>query len=573
MAPTDRIVALEEAPAGPRWGEDGLGAGAGTAARRDDDPRERALQILLQVVESMTTAGGVRSALNRLASLALQATGADRCGIFVRDPSGRARLLPAAGASRVGDDLDEQWRKFRAMEPIDVEADASRLTLWQAPRVVTLNDAGTSSLIPETWKRIWGSKSVAIASLRAGGESHGILAVDYVGERHVFTPSEARLLEAIARGAGAALAQARMRETLEARLRAIEAMHRLSDVVVRTSDLKAVLASLNSSVCREIGVECLRATFNDPALIALLRLKRPDAAEIAMLRRWRSEGSSGPQVVDGRIVVPIPIAGRIAGVLWMRAADGPDPGILEFAEAIAGGLGEVALKAKLRRTAERRAQELAVAGERERIARDLHDTVGQTFYGIGLKLQEMMADVADTEVLGKLSQLRGLAARAVSDVRSAVYALSFLHVRASGLVPSLRELVQQFGRATVVNAEFRAERRIPRLPKETESALFRMAHEALVNVDRHARATGVVVSLTASNGSVELSIRDDGVGLDQRQVADWQSAAHFGMRTMARAIEQAGGDFTVAPALPRGLLIKGTVPVRAVARPDRSERP
>jgi signal transduction histidine kinase len=413
---------------------------------------------------------------------------------------------------------------------------------------------------------MWESKSVAFASLRVGNESYGVLAVDYVEERHVFTPSEARLLDAVARAAGAALAQARLRETLEARLRAIEAMHRLSDVVVRTSDLKAVLISLNSGVCRQIGVECLRVTFSDPILTSLLRLKRPNQEENALLRVWRSGEAAERQAVNGSMAIPVPIAGRTAGVLWMRVPADLDPGMIEFAEAIASGLGEVAFKAKLRRTAERRNQELAVAGERERIARDLHDTVGQTFYGIGLKLQEIMADVPDENLLGKLAHLRSLAARAVYDVRSAVYALSFLHVRATGLVPSLRELVEQFGRATGVTAEFRIERGVPRLSREAQSALFRMAHEALVNVERHARATGVIVTLAAMDGTVELSIRDDGVGLDQRQAADWQSAAHFGMRTMARAVEQAGGYFSVAPASPRGLLIRGVIPMKPIKR-------
>jgi signal transduction histidine kinase len=150
-----------------------------------------------------------------------------------------------------------------------------------------------------------------------------------------------------------------------------------------------------------------------------------------------------------------------------------------------------------------------------------------------------------------------------------VYALSFLHVKASGLVPSLRALARQFTATWDVPAELRVEGRIPALPDEVESALYRVAHEALVNVERHARATGVLLALRGLPDAVELCIRDDGVGLDQRQAADWRSAAHFGMRSMARAVEQAGGRFDAGPGRPRGLTIRARVPMRVPAGKTR----
>lgn len=217
-------------------------------------------------------------------------------------------------------------------------------------------------------------------------------------------------------------------------------------------------------------------------------------------------------------------------------------------------------------TMERCAQEPAVAADRERIARDLHDTVGQTLYAIGLALQDVLCDVTDPALARRLEPLRALASQGVADMRSAVYALSFLHVRESGFVPSLRTLALQFRQSTGVEAHFRVHGDLPRLPEEVESALYRMAHEALVNVERHARATGVVISLSALDAAVELSIRDDGVGLDQRQAADWQSFSHFGLRTVARSIEAVGGRFAIVSIHPRGVHAYARVPLRAARR-------
>lgn len=690
---------------------------------------KRAVEILLEVAESMTGADGERAALNRLASLALRATGADRCAIFVRDRRGVKRLLPAAGASRLGDPA-ELREKFRSMEPIDVGGDPRRVSLWEAPRTVTLDDAGSSPLVPESWRRAWGSKSVAFTDLRAGGEAYGLLAVDYVERWHTFTPEEASLLDAIAGAAGVALrsarlvdqlqrgvtvekrlsecaaallsgrslaevldlvadrfvsllpgascsinllspdqtsfapaafrgvaprlpevrvndlppsevsqirqiwerdphftvvipdvrayegwldvippeigtgmlvplpdgaqilgfvavgrerdsftedeirlaaafagqaaiavARARLTDALHVRLKVIEALHRLSDAVVRTSDLKAMLAALNREICADVGVECVRVCFADPELTTLLRVPRANQRELAMMRSWVHGRPPEPSRDGGELAMPITMEGRAGGILWVRFRAPLDPTAMELVQAVASGLSEVAYKAKLRRTIERRSQELAIAAERERIARDLHDTVGQTLYGIGLKLQDVLHQVRDPDLAAKLADLRALSARGVADMRSAVYALSFLHVRARGFLPSLRALVRQFTRATGVDAEFRLEGRAPQLSEEVESALYRMVHEALVNVDRHARATGVVVALETRNGRLELTVRDDGVGLEQRQAADWQSAAHFGMRMMRKSVAEVGGRLIVSRAEPRGLLIRAVIPL------------
>jgi signal transduction histidine kinase len=239
-----------------------------------------------------------------------------------------------------------------------------------------------------------------------------------------------------------------------------------------------------------------------------------------------------------------------------------DAGRADLVRAIASGIGEVAWKAKLRKVSERRTLELAVSADRERIARDLHDTVGQTLYGIGLQLQDVICDVEDPAIAARLEGLRGLASQSVADVRSAVFALSFVQVREQGLIPSLRKLVDEFTSSTGIPAEFRLNG-VQRVPQEVSQGLYRVVHEALANVERHARATGVVVSLDRTTGGLELRIRDDGVGLDQRQVRDWQSSAHFGMRLMARSIEEIGGTFRVAQARPRGIEIRAQVPVRA----------
>ncbi|MGH2794187.1 MAG: GAF domain-containing sensor histidine kinase [Actinomycetota bacterium] len=512
-------------------------------------------------MDAMTSIDGVDAALGRLAWLALRETEAERCAIFVAGARGDLVLHPRAGASSAGD-LAELWARFRGMGPLHLTGPLQRHIERHGGIAFAIEDGTSSELLPDDWRRVWKPTSLALAPMRADGDLLGLLVVDHIGLSRPFGREHVKLLEAIATAAGTALRGAILVEQLQTRVRLAESLHRVSDAVLGTSDLKAALATINRDVGAGIGAECVRLGFADPALAELLRVPKATDDERAIIAAWRR--TSKPAAVwsglEGRF--PVAMGRRAAGVLSVRARHELDASALEVVQAIAAGLGEVTLKAKLRRTADRRAQELAVAADRERIARDLHDTVGQTLYGIGLKLQDVLTEVDDPELSAKLQEVRESAAIGVADVRSAVYALSVLHMRERGLVPSLRSLTRRFSLATGVGTELRVPERLPTLDEDVAGGLYRVAHEALVNVERHARATGVVVSLVVRDDHLELVIRDDGVGISRRDGAGWQSSAHFGLRSMARSMEEIGGRFDVVRARPRGIVIRARAPVR-----------
>jgi signal transduction histidine kinase len=433
-------------------------------------------------------------------------------------------------------------------------------------RQIWMRDPGYPIVIPDLAERRGWERFIPpeigtgmLLPLSDGRAVHGFIALGR--ESEPFSADELAIAVAFADRVGFAFTQARLTDALQLRVNLTEALYRLSDAVVRTSDLKAALAALNRDVCAELGVECVRLTFRDAAFAKALRLPPPSRSELAMIKAWGGKGGNETSPEGNELAVPVPMNNRTTGVLWVRSEEF-DAGRIEFARAVAVGLGEVAQKAKLRRTAEERARQLAVAAERERLAHDLHDAVGQTFYGMGMKLQDLVREVEGGPLAARLESLRELAALGVADVRSAVDALSAMHLRALGFLPSIRALARQFTLATSVPAELRLAETNLSLPPEVESALYRTLHEALVNVHRHARATGVVISLRRGPKILELMVRDDGVGLDQRQVADWRSAAHFGMRRMAKSIEEVGGRFKATAAHPRGLLVHAVVPLK-----------
>jgi signal transduction histidine kinase len=391
-----------------------------------------------------------------------------------------------------------------------------------------------------------------------------------VHRRESFTPEEIEIAEAFAAQAEIAMDEAALRDELSVRASVIEALHWLSKAILGRTDLRAALLKLNKGVLAEMGLECRSVTFSDPTLCADLDVAEPSREEELLLKSWRRLGAFdlGDLNAHGELCVPVRMSGRIAGVLRLktsrsRPADG------QFIQSLADGIGDIAFKAKLRRRAERRTAEVSVARERDRIGRDLHDTLGQLFYGLCLKSQRCLTLDLDEPrarqiLIREMEEIGRLSSEGIRDVRAAVYSLAFLQVRAQGFVRALHELSEEFIRSAGIPAQIRVRgSQDSRLPADVESALYRVAHEALVNVDRHARATGVMVELNTQRDFVELIVRDDGVGLDQRQVSHWRSAAHFGVRMMMRSIHELGGTLRVEPAAPRGLMIVARLPLRS----------
>jgi two-component system sensor histidine kinase UhpB len=158
--------------------------------------------------------------------------------------------------------------------------------------------------------------------------------------------------------------------------------------------------------------------------------------------------------------------------------------------------------------------------------------------------------------------LRDLAAQTLDEVRKLALELRPSVLDDLGLVAALRQYVRSTeersglaAQLTVVGFDESADER---LPAQVETALFRIAQEALTNAIRHARASSVQVRLRRAPGSVTLEVRDDGVGLGAAPSQDGEHLGMFGMRERARLL---GGTFVATPVSPRGTLVQASVPL------------
>jgi two-component system sensor histidine kinase UhpB len=150
-------------------------------------------------------------------------------------------------------------------------------------------------------------------------------------------------------------------------------------------------------------------------------------------------------------------------------------------------------------------------GERTRVARELHDEVGQTLTAMMLQIESLAAKMPE-DLRDELDELRETARLGATDVRRIAVRLRPEALEDLGLQSALSALVTSFGE----HAKLRIDRRLQRvdaLSEEQELVIYRVAQEALTNVARHARASHVELSLEQASGVVTLRVRDDGRGL------------------------------------------------------------
>jgi signal transduction histidine kinase len=186
--------------------------------------------------------------------------------------------------------------------------------------------------------------------------------------------------------------------------------------------------------------------------------------------------------------------------------------------------------------------------ERRRVARDLHDGLGQDLAGLafGLEAVERLGGNPLEPLRAHLRQLRAQIAETTNRVYDMIFALRPSTLDDLGLAPALRAHAERALKDTGVKFELEASGLTRRLPPEIETALFRAFQEALHNVARHAQASHVRLSLAAPDGHFEGEIVDDGCGFDVDAIQpNEHSPRGLGLLGMQERVTQCGGTLVI----------------------------
>lgn len=204
------------------------------------------------------------------------------------------------------------------------------------------------------------------------------------------------------------------------------------------------------------------------------------------------------------------------------------------------------------------AQELASLQERQRLARELHDSVSQALYGIGLgahTAQETL--VCDPEqARASLAYVIALTEAGLAEMRALIFELRPESLEMEGLVAALTKQVAVLETRyhMSVDVSLGAE---PDLSLELKRVLYRIAQEALHNIVKHARASTVAIQLAQMDNEICLQVRDNGRGFNPAG----PFPGHFGIRSMQERAMKMGGIFTIESAPEQGTSIAVRMPV------------
>jgi signal transduction histidine kinase len=203
------------------------------------------------------------------------------------------------------------------------------------------------------------------------------------------------------------------------------------------------------------------------------------------------------------------------------------------------------------------AQELAAVEERQKLARELHDSVSQALYGIalGLHTARIQLDRDLAELPDSLDYLLSLAEAALAEMRGLIFELRPESLETEGLVAALSKQAAavQARHEVLVHTDLCEE---PTLPLRAKQELYRIAQEALQNTVKHAHAHSVDLALHQTAGDIILAVRDDGVGFDPLGAFP----GHLGLRSMRERVTHLGGTLRIESAPSQGTRIVAHIP-------------
>ncbi|MCB9418189.1 MAG: sensor histidine kinase [Ardenticatenaceae bacterium] len=189
-------------------------------------------------------------------------------------------------------------------------------------------------------------------------------------------------------------------------------------------------------------------------------------------------------------------------------------------------------------------EDLTISRERNRLARELHDTLAHTLSGLAVQLETTQAywDVEPKTARELLAKSLASTRSGLNETRRALKALRASPIDDLGLLLALQKLAQSAAERGKLSLSLSLPEQIPSLAPDVEQCLYRIAQESLENVVYHANAQTLLVQLTISEEIIRLKVEDDGLGFDMKQ---HQKTGHYGLAGMRERAQAVGGELAI----------------------------
>lgn len=441
-------------------------------------------------------------------------------------------------------------------------------------------------------------RSYLVVPLRSGGAVIGTLNVGS-SRPNAFAYEDVDLLEAIAAQVGGPITSARL--YAESQRLAAQVQRRAEQLAVLNTIARAATATLDQTYSLPEVTAQIRNGFGyyhvDLFLVdeetneLVLAAAAGDLPQVPLgYRQHMNLGLVGRAARSGRVlrvddvrmepdylsiaergttraelVVPIVANGRPLGLINLEAPDvgafnDEDVAVLEtVADVLAGALENARLY--------QRAQAAAVFEERNRLARELHDSVTQQLFSMTLTAQAARAQLSKNpqRAAAQLERLQETATAALAEMRALIFQLRPPALRDHGLVAALQQHAQAMARREGIGITLNVVGD-DRLARGIEQPLYRIVQEALNNVFKHANAQNVAITLEFGSERVRLQITDDGHGFDPAATLSGDGR-QLGVLSMRERAAEIGGTMEIRSSIGGGTEVTVVVPRAAQAPP------
>src|SRR6059036_1869614 len=265
--------------------------------------------------------------------------------------------------------------------------------------------------------------------------------------------------------------------------------------------------------------------------------------------------------------IPTLVGGRVRGFIGIRHGDRPPyrPEEIELAQALAH-LAMLAIQ--LNEFAEK-SRQAAVLDERNRMARDIHDTLAQGFTGVIVQLEALEDAIAccrRKEANEHLQRASELARRSLNEARRSVHALRPQALQGRNFWEALKGIIKNTTAGTALHTTFNLRGKMRHLPLAWQENLLHIGQEALTNALKYAHSRNFETRLTFNTKELRLELRDDGDGFKVKDRHDG-----FGLAGMRERVEQMGGKLKISSARGKGTDVLVTLPFNDQATSPRND--
>lgn len=566
--------------------------------------RTRELATLLEVSESVTSTLELQALLDVILDQARRVIDYDRA-TFVLLEAGHLEIVAVRGFGDLAPPADQQ-----PAGPVRLEGGrgAYLRSVLADGQTVIIDDIHGESSVGRRFQQAWYDDAdepvYRIDIVRSWMAVPVIIRRQAIGlmvmsktEPAFFGRHDAEIAEALARHAGIAIENARLFGNVQERTHELTTLLDASQALASTLDLESLfevaldhLESVvpclgcsigifeNDAVVTKASHLAPGRTTGDAALGVPLPLSRmgplpgkilagktvgidditSDTEEAHWFRQAVGDllTDDSKRFIRSWMAVPIQHTNRVVGMISV-STDQPGfytPEHARLASSVATHIALAIENAQLYK----QAQQLAATEERQRLARELHDSVSQALYGIALgasTAQDLIEGDAQSALRKPLEYVLSLAEAGLAEMRALIFELRPGSLQEEGLVAAVTKQVEAMRARYGLNVTWEHLEE-PDAPLATKEAVYRIVQEALHNVVKHAKAANVVVDLHALPEGITAEVRDDGIGFD----TGGTFAGHLGLKSMRERAEKIGGRLDIQSSPDIGTTVRGSLP-------------